>query len=98
MPRVKINRDVIANDGEGHDMLQPQVSVCWRNDPDGGGHVQLQIEIDTAMAQKWVADALEHNPTESTVGFWTEVMDRNEINKAVRTLRTARDKAYGADA
>lgn len=37
--------------------------------------------------------AIEHHP----VRVWSDVLSRSETNAAIRTLRRARDGAYGAD-
>jgi hypothetical protein len=71
---------------------QPSVDVTWRRDP---GWVQVSVE---ASADWWDRFQKSRERVEqSHFGVFSEVMSRQEINHMIRTLRRARDAAYGSD-
>lgn len=65
--------------------------VSWRPD----SHVQIAVEMDVAYAQMAV-DAPTDGEAARTEVF-VPPLTREEINKLIRTLRRARDQAYGRD-
>lgn len=70
----------------------PSLDVTWNREV---GYVQVSIE---APVDWW--DRFHESRTrdeQSHYAAYTEVMDRREINHMIRTLRRARDAAYGAD-
>lgn len=74
---------------------QPSVDVTWRREPEGAGWVQVSIEAPTDW---WGRFNKSYEDVEvSHWGVFSEVMTRQEINHMIRTLRRARDAAYGAD-
>lgn len=112
MPKVKINharvrevrvaqstsdRDVPSIEST-YDEVDPELSLAWRNSPEGVGHVQFGAELEISLMERLIAEAKTLTPQISRIEVWFPVIDRTEINTAVRTLRTARDKALGADA
>lgn len=71
----------------------PSLDVTWNRD---GGWVQLGFYAP----RLWWSDFLESyegSPEQHSFSAWTEVLDRREINHMIRTLRRARDAAYGSD-
>lgn len=107
MPKEQINyvRDrQIAVTEDGHTpmpdgvvqvMTDPTIHVNWLNSPEGGGHVQVMLEAPVS----YVKMALEspNGDEADTTQLWSPVLDRSEINRMIRALRNARDKAYGRD-
>lgn len=67
------------------------IQVGWSE-----GTVQLGLETNDFPS---LLDALKVNYEDSATakGIWAS-LDRDRINRLIRLLRTARDKAYGADA
>jgi len=68
------------------------LDVSWNRDAEW---VQVAIEM---TPEKWKelsdiaqGDGIDH------YSIYTDVLSRTEINKMIRTLRRARDAAYGAD-
>lgn len=70
---------------------EPSLHVNWDND----GLVQVSINMTTDRIKRWS----EHlnDAAVSHSAFYTPILTRTEINKLIRTLRIARDKAYGRD-
>ncbi|QGZ16705.1 hypothetical protein PBI_DEWDROP_57 [Microbacterium phage Dewdrop] len=77
---------------------QQSLDVVWHRD---GGWVQLQIEAPPEWFEKaldeqaWKSDPNAGPPMHQAV--LTGVLDRRQINHLIKTLRRARDAAYGAD-
>jgi hypothetical protein len=73
----------------------PALHVVWTRDH---AHVQVGFEFDRAVMK----EHLGHASGEDWIGadravFYTGNLNREEINNAIRTLRRARNAAYGAD-
>jgi len=66
----------------------PKVGVSWSRPPEG--HVQVATVAEPGQTLD-PEDLLVSNG-------WYATLDREGINKLIRTLRRARDQAYGADA
>ena len=78
---------------------QPSLDVTWNRD---AGWVQIGLMAppewfrQALESSSWVdADGKTQWPVET--GVFTEVLTRNEINHMIKTLRRARDAAFGAD-
>lgn len=65
---------------------EPTLQVKWFHDPD---HVQVQFDVSPEYLAQMVAD---NCPTVTS-----NILSRREINHMIKTLRRARDAAYGAD-
>lgn len=101
MPREQINypqtRPTVATFHESGTVkteTDAALHVSWNRD---GQHVQLCLEVDVHYAQL-AADEPNANEARTRTELWTPVLSRQDINKLIRTLRRARDTAYGADA
>lgn len=113
MPREQINYPnttgiVIDNKGNEHVYIEgiplpdgsivftdPSLNVNWQTqNPDIPGHVQLSLSMESAYL-KSLAHSLD--PTVTHTAIYTPVLSRKELNKLIRVLRVARDKAYGRD-
>lgn len=107
MPReqiVPMSLAMIDNDPKrttpvhGEAWASPGLHVGWMPSGETGeGHVQLCIEVDrryTDFAAKQTDDVVGKG---SPLKIWSESLDRVQLNKLIRTLRNARDKAYGRD-
>lgn len=77
----------------------PQVGLHW----DGNhGTVQLSIDIDWDLLQR-IVDGRRNNPTryhgedEDRAVFYTEALDRNDLQRLIKQTRRARDAAFGSD-
>ena len=105
MPKVQINRlrehetTKGSTDGpvEVVKWVDPLVNVNWRNSPDGTGHVQLSFDVPLGYLETVLASANGDIVSGSSL-VWSPVLERDELNLMIRTLRKARDNAYGADA
>lgn len=79
----------------------PVLHVNWsknQNSPDGKetapGFVQVSMQVDI----KHLTELQKHD-NEGIVATWlyTDSLDRETINRMIRSLRHARDSAYGID-
>lgn len=71
---------------------QPSLDVTWNRD---GGWVQLSIEAPRDWWGRFWDSLLAAE--QSHYGVFSETLTRQEINHLIRTLRRARDAAFGAD-
>ena len=71
----------------------PSFDVSWDRDH---GFVQLSMDIEK---QQWLEISSDLNKDTEIVSraIFTEGLSRQEINNLIRTLRRARDAAFGAD-
>jgi len=88
MPREQINYPSYPGD------TAPRAHIVWNQNV---GHVQLAFEMDEASVMDWLKDKTRLTDADGKVWFYTQVLDRQVLNKLIRTARTARDKAYGRD-
>lgn len=72
---------------------EPSVDLHWNRD---AGWVQLSIDAPRDWWEGWRA-AYDGSPEQHTFQVYSEVLTRHELNHLIRTLRRARDSAYGAD-
>lgn len=86
---------------------KPHLDVLW-NRPldrlslpageDPSGSVQVQIGLNPTEMQSRIDHIAEHpEDLEAFSLFFTESLSRHQINHLIRTLKRARDAAYGAD-
>lgn len=68
------------------------VSVGWNR----SGWVQVTLETPTKHLAQVLASYANDNVGDAVV--YSETLSREEVNKLIRTLRKARDQAYGSDA
>jgi len=77
--------------------VMPSLDLYWNRDY---GEVQLSFVAE----KRWFIDALEEPMTSEQVdpatqiSIYSESLSRSELNHFIRTLRRARDAAFGADA
>ena len=72
--------------GNGIDTFTPHLHVRWHRE---GEWVQVQLTVEPEHA-RYLLDNTCRDIT-------SEVLDRRAINNLIRTLRRARDAAYGTD-
>lgn len=68
--------------------MSSSVTIKWL--PQQGhadGHVQILTTVDKT----------NYDPGDTYINAYTGVLSREEINQTIRTLRRARDMAYGKD-
>jgi hypothetical protein len=94
MPKEQINhpQQVTSDSPQGYTTTSPTLHVGWNR----AGWVQVSIATDTSSLARLVEDAQKHGESEPAI--YTDELSRDEINRLIRTLRKARDQAYGADA
>jgi hypothetical protein len=72
---------------------ESSLDLTWNRD---GGWVQLGLNAPRDWWERFFA-SYENSPEQHEFSAWTNVLTRVEINNLIRTLRRARDAAYGAD-
>jgi len=98
MPREQINTVDLTATPVGAATIQHEAGlhVSWHGGDDGhDGHVQVALEADVSYLT-FAAETPNGETSDRTL-LYTPVLSRAEINKLIRTLKRARDKAYGAD-
>lgn len=72
---------------------EPSLDVTWSRDQ---GYVQVSIDMSR---EQWLTNTkqLEDDPNVIKRAIYTDGLSRQEINHLIRTLRRARDSAFGAD-
>lgn len=108
MPRERIKRGSLFITEAGSSLSTAHIP--GENMPDGGAiHEEPSLEISWSRDGQCVQvafvaplawlDAAQRDlaPNESHVSLYTEALSRAEINHMIRTLRRARDAAYGSD-
>lgn len=107
MPREQITYSPLVptdNPNVFNESHRRNVHISWN----ATGWIQLGIDVTLAELRGMVsateaqaADARKVTPSLSAEGFpfrvQSDVLDRTEANKLIRTARNARDKAYGRD-
>jgi hypothetical protein len=83
-----------SDDPSACDPGDPEIYLRWQKSPEGSGHLQFEIRIH--RMDSLVKDA-EENPAGIGTAY-TATLERWQVNKFIRALRTARDDALGADA
>lgn len=72
---------------------EPSLDVYWNRD---GEWVQVAIDAPTDWWDRFWKDKQE-NKLITASSVFVEALSRQEINHMIRTLRRARDAAYGSD-
>lgn len=105
MPRTQINYPPVrpkeadpaspgAPASDGTYVGDSTVHVVWMPAA-RGGHVQVALEVEQAYAELVLQHPNGESP--STTYLYSPPLDRADLNKMIRTLRQARDAAYGRD-
>lgn len=95
MPRERIQHGTPAYETEeAADIGSPALDVEWTREPTG--HVQVAIEMSR---EQWLrnAETLQADEQVTRRAIYTDSLSRHEINHLIKTLRRARDAAYGRD-
>lgn len=92
MRRVEYRPDVALPEGATV-REEPSLDVSWNRD---GGWVQIAIDAPRDWWERF-KESLDGSPEQHHMSAYTDVLTRKEINDLIRTLRRARDAAYGAD-
>lgn len=99
MPREQINYPAAVMetgaDGGAPSVIKaagPALHVSWHASP--AGTVQIRFDANPDFIQE-AADFPD--PETGRSAMYTDELTRAEINKMIRTLRRARDQAYGKD-
>lgn len=82
---------------EGDDKVfeDPSLDVTWNRD---GGWVQMALYAPVDWWKRFMVVFGEGGDTTAVAqAAYTDVLTRSEINNLIKTLRRARDAAYGAD-
>lgn len=74
---------------------EPSLDLSWRRE-DVGGWVQIGFDAPRDWWERFFA-SYDNSPEQRHFSAWTAVMDRRQINHMIKTLRRARDAAYGSD-
>ncbi len=108
MPREQINfpapfepvpDDCVPYPIHGEAWPEPELNVSWTRAADHGtGNVQVSLLLPVRYVEHLAADlATPDTPEPSGIGAFSPSLGRDELNRLIRTLRRARDAAYGAD-
>lgn len=104
MPREQINYPGAyyeADPKTGASSLVAPADAALHVSWDVHGTLQIGYETDRDTAAAMVKDPGVPTSGESQdadrITMYTPVLDRHEVNKLIRTLRRARDHAYGKD-
>lgn len=108
MPREQINfprpfepvpDDCVPPPIHGEAWPEPELNVSWTRAADHGmGLVQVSLLLPVAYVKHLAADlANPERPEPSGIGAFSPALNRDEMNRLIRTLRRARDQAYGQD-
>ncbi len=82
---------------EGADVYSdPAMHVHWRNPGSDIFNPGVQVSLEMP-AEFFKSRANQLDDSVSHTSIFTADLKRTEINKLIRVLRTARDKAYGRD-
>lgn len=85
---------------EGWSVLtEPSLQVHWTRQHDevrGTGHVQVSLDVDRLDLLR-SAREVESDEAITKRGIFTGSLNRAELNHLIRTLKRARDAAYGKD-
>jgi hypothetical protein len=73
-------------------LSEPLVHLNWTKAA-AGGHVQMSMEMDGATIRHLV----EADPDAETYTMYTDVLNRDSLNRLILVTRQARDQAYGKD-
>jgi hypothetical protein len=108
MPREQINTprlfDPVRVDSStppihGEAWADPTLHVSWHREGSGEmpGHVQVALGLPVEYLKHLATTYDEAGMVVPSVDAFTPALSRRDLNKLIRTLRRARDQAYGAD-
>lgn len=80
----------IINSRFPSELEQTHLHIGWTKD--GSEHVEVSVQNETIAAEC----AAQGRPHDSRSGWFVQ-LDRAGINRAIRSLRQARDDAFGRD-
>lgn len=96
MPREQINyRQIVTTQDNDRELHTELPSTCVHVGWNRAGWVQISLALPKEKLDNWVASLTNDQPEPS---LFSEVLSRDDVNKMIRTLRKARDQAYGTDA
>lgn len=72
---------------------EPSLDVSWNRE---AGWVQVAFDAPRDWWDRFYS-AVVGSPEQHHMTAYTDVLTRTELNHMIRTLRRARDAAYGAD-
>ena len=86
----------------------PKESINWSHDPNDrsmkasvhwgqAGEVQIGVVIDRKAISEYLADMDRTKSPDTEIRWFTEPMDRGEVQNGIKALRRARDAVFGAD-
>jgi hypothetical protein len=86
----------------------PKESINWSHDPNDRtmkasvhwgptGEVQIGVVIDRKAISDYIADLDKQKSPDTEIRWFTDPMQRGEVQNGIKALRRARDAAYGAD-
>lgn len=89
-------------DGEITYSTKPQVDIMWSRSAGSAIEMNGSVQVSIGIAPKDMQRTIDHikdqpEDLEAFSTFYTEPLTRAEINHFIRTLRRARDAAYGSD-
>lgn len=80
-------------------MTHLRAEVSWRANLEGSGYVQLAtVHTKTSATIPGEKQDSDDQPAPEPLNGWHVTLDRDGCNRAIRSLRRARDAAFGADA
>lgn len=98
MPREQINHApiIIKHEGTPNERHEALDAICAAVGWNRAGWAQVSLSLSRSRLQQ-LANEYSELPSDE-VSLYSEVLTRTELNKMIKTLRKARDQAYGADA
>ncbi|CAN5423893.1 hypothetical protein BH09ACT9_BH09ACT9_00590 [soil metagenome] len=80
----------------GEYFADPELHVIWHPETEsfGDGYVQVSLAFPKGFL---AARAASDDDTAEKNWLYTPQLNRDELNRLIRTLRKARDRAYGTD-
>ncbi len=83
----------------GEAWADPTLHVSWHQHGTGEmpGHVQVALGLPVQYIGSLMGDYSKAGAVAPSMDVFTPVLSRQDVNKLIRTLRRARDQAYGRD-
>jgi hypothetical protein len=86
----------------------PKESINWSPDPNDrsmkalvhwghAGEVQIGVVIDRKLISEYLADMDREKSPDTEIRWFTEPMNRYEVQNGIKALRRARDAVFGVD-
>jgi hypothetical protein len=93
MPKEVIN---FARDERGSRGKGVESSIHWGG-PTGADYVQLGFEFDVEQMTGYLAGIATGGAPQRRGIFYTDPLERSEVQKLIRVTKRARDAVFGAD-